>query len=87
MTSIHRISKSVITLRPLLAVAVAAAAFVVPGHASAGPAPVDPPGGATTSAASYSPAIGGRTDEQFWGQAAWLNPLSGLNLDRSSVGG
>jgi len=36
MTSIHRISKSVITLRPLLAVAVAAAAFVVPGHASAG---------------------------------------------------
>ena len=87
MTSIRRTSKSPITLRPLLAAAVAAAAFAVPGHASAGPAPVDPPGDATTSAASYSPAIGGRTDEQFWGEATWLNPLSGLNLDRTSVGG
>jgi hypothetical protein len=87
MTIIRRTSKSVITLRPLLAAAVVAAAFVVPSQASAGPAPVEPPGDTTTSAASYSPAIGGRTDEQFWGEATWLNPLSGLNLDRSSVGG
>ena len=87
MTIIRRTSKSVITLRPLLAAAVAAAAFVMPSHALAGPAPVDPQGDTTTSAASYSPAIGGRTDEQFWGEATWLNPLSGLNLDRSSVGG
>jgi hypothetical protein len=26
-----------------------------------------------------------RTDQQFWGEATWLNPLSVLNLDRSSV--
>src|SRR5262249_12492100 len=86
MTSIRRTSKFVIALRPLLAAAVAAATFVVPSYASAGPAPVDPPGDGTTSAATYAPAIGGRTDEQFWGEATWLNPLSGLNLDRSSVG-
>ena len=86
MTVIDRPTKSVITLRPLLAAAVAAAAFLLPSHASAGPAPVEPPGDSSTSAAIYSPAIGGRTDEQFWGEATWLNPLSGLNLDRSSVG-
>jgi len=87
MTIIRRTTKSVITLRPLLAAAVAAVAFAVPSHASAGPAPVDPPGDSNTSATTYRPAIGGRTDEQFWGEATWLNPLSGPNLDRSSVGG
>jgi hypothetical protein len=28
---------------------------------------------------------GGRTDQQFWGESTWLNPLSGLNLDRTAV--
>ena len=85
MTSTHRTTKTVTvtTLRPLLAAAVAAGALAVPSHAFAGPAPVDGP--ADTPASVYSPAVGGRTDEQFWGQATWLNPLSGLNLDRTSA--
>jgi hypothetical protein len=83
MTVIRRTTKSMATLRPLLATAVAAVALTVPSHASAGPAPVDAPGGTTTSA--HIPAAGGRTDEQFWGEATWFNPLSGLNLDRTSV--
>jgi hypothetical protein len=33
----------------------------------------------------YSLAAVGRTDQQFWGEATWLNPLSGLNLDRTSA--
>src|SRR5262245_10017293 len=57
MTIIRRTTKSVITLRPLLAAAVAAVAFAVPSHASAGPAPVDPPGDSNASATTYSPAI------------------------------
>ena len=65
--------------------AAATAALAVPSHAFAGPAPDGGP--ADTPPSAYSPAIGGRTDQQFWGQATWLNPLSGLNLDRSSVGG
>ena len=69
----------------ILLAAAAAAALAVPSHAFAGPAPDGRP--ADTPASVYSPAIGGRTDQQFWGQATWLNPLSGLNLDRSSVGG
>ena len=74
-----------ITLRALLAAGLAAAALAVPGHASARPAPVDGP---TDTPASVSIlAAGGRTDQQFWGEATWLNPLSGLNLDRSSVAG
>ena len=28
---------------------------------------------------------GGRTDQLFWGESTWLNPLSGLNLDRTAV--
>ena len=84
MTIIRRTTKSITTLRPLLGAAVAAAVIAVPSHASAGPAPVDAPGDTTTSA--HIPASGGRTDEQFWGEATWSNPLSGLNLDRSSVG-
>jgi hypothetical protein len=65
--------------------AVAAVALAMPSNAFAGPAPDGGP--ADTPASVYSPAVGGRTDQQFWGQATWLNPLSGLNLDRSSVGG
>ena len=68
--------------RSLLAAAtLAAATLAVPGHASARPAPLDPPGDNPVSV--YNPTAGGRTDQQFWAQATWLNPLSGLNLDRS----
>jgi hypothetical protein len=70
------------TPRTLFAAAVVTAALVVPGYASARPVPLDPPGGVSTS--GYS-ATAGRTDQQFWGEATWLNPLSGLNLDRTSV--
>jgi hypothetical protein len=72
---------AVITLRALLAAALAAATLAIPGHASARPAPIDGP--ADTPASVHVPAAGGRTDEQFWGEATWLNPLSGLNLDRT----
>ena len=70
-------------VRTLLAVALAVAALAVPGQASARPAPLDPPPG--TPASAHIPASGGRTDQQFWGQATWLNPLSGLNLDRTAA--
>jgi anti-sigma-K factor RskA len=70
--------------------AVAAVALAVPGHASARRTPPDgpesPPASAQTSDSGRIPS-GGRPDEQFWGEATWVNPLSGLNLDRSSVGG
>ena len=69
--------------RLLLTAGLVAVTLAVPGHASARPVPLYLPG--DTSASVHSPAIGGRTDEQFWGEATWLNPLSGLNLDRSSV--
>jgi hypothetical protein len=26
-----------------------------------------------------------RIDQQFWGESTWLNPLSGLNIDRRGV--
>jgi hypothetical protein len=69
---------------PLLLTGVFVAVTVaVSGHASARPVPLYLPGDTSTS--TYSPAVGGRTDQQFWGEATWLNPLSGLNLDRSSV--
>jgi hypothetical protein len=71
----------------LLAVA-AAAALAVPSNASARPTPPDEPASPSASVSTSDtgriPSSGGRTDEQFWGQATWLNPLSGLNLDRSS---
>ena len=71
--------------------AVAAVALAVPGHASARPTPPDGPPSSSASVSTEDtdriPSSGGRTDEQFWGEATWLNPLSGLNLDRSSVGG
>ena len=82
MTAFRRTTKT--ALRPVLVAAFAAAALAVPSQASAGPAPVDPP--EPTTASVQIPTSGGRTDEQFWGQATWLNPLSGLNLDWSSVG-
>jgi hypothetical protein len=69
--------------RLLLTAALIAVTLAVPGHASARPVPLYLPG--DTSASAYSPAVGGRTDQQFWGQATWANPLSGLNLDRSTV--
>ena len=72
--------------------AVAAVALALPGHASGRPSPPDGPVGAhprrstpQTPVASRPPAAA--PSEQFWGEATWLNPLSGLNLDRSSVGG
>ena len=71
------------TVRTLLTAALAVAALAVPSHASARPAPLDPPPG--TPASAHIPATGGRTDQQFWGQATWLNPLSGLNLDRTAA--
>ena len=62
--------------------AVAAAVVTCPPVASA--KPVDP--GNDGSFTPVSLAVGGgRTDQQFWGESAWLNPLSGLNLDRTSV--
>jgi hypothetical protein len=78
-----------ITRRPLFATALTVAALTatilaIPGQATAERTPGD--GRADTSASVHIPASGGRTDEQFWGEATWLNPLSGLNLDRSSVG-
>ena len=73
------------TVRTLLTAALAAVALAVPSHASARPAPLDPPPGTPASASAHTPATGGRTDQQFWGQATWLNPLSGLNLDRTAA--
>jgi hypothetical protein len=71
--------------------AVAAVALTVPGHASARRTPPDgpasPSASVSTSDSGRIPSSGGRTDQQFWGEATWLNPLGGLNLDRSSVGG
>lgn len=67
----------------LLAAALVAAALSVPGYALARPAPLDDP--VDTPASVHIPAAGGRTDQQFWGQATWLDPLSGLNLDRTSA--
>ena len=81
----HRHPLAVITSRSLIVAALAAAALAIPGYASARPAPLDPPGGIPVSV--HIRAAGGRTDQQFWGEATWLNPLSGLNLDRSSVAG
>jgi hypothetical protein len=69
--------------------AAAAVALTVPGHASARRTPPDgpgrPPASAQTTDTGRIPSSGGRTDQQFWGEATWLNPLSGLNLDRTSV--
>jgi hypothetical protein len=79
----HPLGEAVITSRSLIVAALAAATLAVPGYASARPAPLDPPGGIPLSV--HIPASGGRTDQQFWGEATWLNPLSGLNLDRRSV--
>jgi hypothetical protein len=73
----------VITPRALLAAALAAATLAVPSYASARPAPLDGPSDIPVSV--HIPAASGRTDQQFWGQATWLNPLSGLNLDRTSA--
>jgi hypothetical protein len=67
------------TRRHLVFITTATVMLFTAGHASARPAPTDnepqPPAG---HQAAY-----GRTDQQFWGSATWLNPYSGLNLDRS----
>ena len=67
----------------LVTAALVAVTVAVPSHASAWPVPIYLP--RDTPVSAYSPAVGGRTDQQFWGEAAWLNPLSGLNLDRSPL--
>ena len=69
--------------RMLITGALVAVTLAVPSHASARTVPIYLPG--DTSPSVYGPAVSGRTDQQFWGQATWSNPLSGLNLDRSSV--
>ena len=81
----HLVREAVITLRMLLATGLAVATLAVPSDASARVVPVDGPPEPPVSV--HIPASGGRTDQQFWGEATWLNPLSGLNLDRSSVAG
>ena len=81
----HLVREAMVTLRMLLVTGLAAATLAVPGHASAREVPVDSPPDPPVWV--HIPASGGRTDQQFWGEATWLNPLSGLNLDRSSVAG
>ena len=49
--------------RMLLTGALIAVTLIVPSHASARPVPIYLPG--DTSASVYSPAVGGRTDQQF----------------------
>ena len=84
----HPLGEAVITSRSLLVAALVAATLSIPGYASARPTPPDgpasPSASVSTSDSGRVPASGGRTDQQFWGEATWLNPLSGLNLDRSS---
>ena len=68
------------TLATIATAAVAAAIVTCSPVASA--KPVDPGNdGSLTSAGLV--VDGGRTDQQFWGESTWLNPLSGLNLDRT----
>src|SRR5690349_17702154 len=49
--------------------------LAVPGLASARPIPLDAPGDILASV--HILASGGRTDQQFWGEATWLNPMTG----------
>jgi len=71
--------------RTLVTIATAAvAAAIVTCSPAASAKPVDPGNdGAFTPAGLV--ASGGRTDQQFWGESTWLNPLSGLNIDRTGV--
>lgn len=66
------------------AAATAIAAAVVTSTPVASAKPVDPTDAGYSAPASFI-AIGGRTDQQFYGESTWLNPLSGLNLDRTDV--
>jgi len=65
-------------------VTAAVAAAIVTCSPVASAKPVDP-----GNDGSFTPVglvvDGGRTDQQFWGESTWLNPLSGLNLDRTAV--
>jgi hypothetical protein len=67
------------TIIRLTAAAFAATTLLLTSAAGASPAPND--GGSATTVSVHS--SGGRTDQQFWGEATWENPLSGLNLDRT----
>jgi hypothetical protein len=67
------------TITTLIAAAFAATTLTLTSAAVASPAPND--GGPASTVSVHS--SGGRTDQQFWGEATWENPLSGLNLDRT----
>ena len=62
----------------------AIAAAIVSSTPAASAKPVDPTDAGYAAPAGFV-AIGGRTDQQFYGDSTWLNPLSGLNLDRTAV--
>jgi hypothetical protein len=65
-------------------VTAAVAATIVTCSPVASAKPVDP--GNDGSLTPVGVVVdGGRTDQQFWGESTWLNPLSGLNLDRTAV--
>jgi|SoimicmetaTmtHAB_FD_contig_111_58439_length_655_multi_2_in_0_out_0_2 hypothetical protein len=64
------------TITTLIAAAFAATTLTLTSAAVASPAPNDGGPASTVS-------VHGRTDQQFWGEATWENPLSGLNLDRT----
>ena len=71
--------------RTLTIIATAAvAAAIVTSSPVASAKPVDP-----GNDGSFTPVglvvDAGRTDQQFWGESTWQNPLSGLNLDRTAA--
>lgn len=67
----------------IIATATVAAAIVICSPVASAK-PVDP--GSDGSVTPVSLVVGsGRTDQQFWGESTWLNPVSGLNLDRTGV--
>ena len=81
----HRHPLAVITSRSLIVAALAAATLAIPGYASARPAPLDPHGSIPVSVHIPPPAAA--PTNSSGAKLLWLNPLSGLNLDRSSVAG
>jgi hypothetical protein len=66
------------------AVTTTVAAAIVTWTPVASAKPVDPTDAGYSALASLV-VNGGRTDQQFYGESTWLNPLSGLNLDRTAV--
>lgn len=65
-----------ITITTLVAAACAAITLTLTTVAVAAPAPIDN----SASIASVH-SSGGRTDQDFWGEPTFENPLSGLNVD------